>query len=113
MRFNNRDNFINGEGKMRSIFKLMAAATIASTIVGCSSIAASTNMLSDSDLLSKSAGGLGYSPSDLQILDKRVSGTDTYATLRARDGKEYTCIINGGNLLSFGMTNPAICQPRR
>lgn len=98
---------------MVSFFKLIAAAAISSTIVGCSSIAQSTNMLSDDDIISKSAGGLGFSPSDLKIMEKRVSGTDTYATLKARDGKEYTCTINGGNLLSFGMTNPAVCQPRK
>lgn len=98
---------------MRSPLMVIISVALVATVTGCSSIAANTNMLSDDQLLSKSAGGLGYSPSDLQLLDKRVSGTETYATLKARDGKEYTCIINGGNLLSFGMTNPAICQPRR
>lgn len=98
---------------MRSFFMIVTTIGVAKIMVGCSSIAASTNILSDSDILSMSAGGLGYPVSELQIMDKRINGTDTYVALRARDGKDYTCVINGGNLLSFGMTNPAICRSKR
>lgn len=30
--------------------------------------------------------------------------------LIAPDKKEFTCVINGGNLPSFGMTNPPQCN---
>jgi hypothetical protein len=75
---------------MRSLFMIVTAIAVAKIMVG-----------------------LGYPVSELQIMDKRINGTDTYVTLRARDGKDYTCVINGGNLLSFGMTNPTICRSKR
>lgn len=77
---------------------------------GCSSIAGSTNMLSDDKIKSETAGTLGYSPQDLVIVNRRTEGTNTYVNLKAKDGKEFACTINGGNLLSFGMTNPPACN---
>jgi hypothetical protein len=69
-------------------------------------------MLTDDKIKSSTSGVLGYSPEDLNIIDKRVDGTNTYVNLRAKDKKEFTCIINGGNLLSFGMINPPMCNKR-
>ena len=46
------------------------------------------------------------------LIERRTEGTNTYVTLKARNGKTYACTVNGGNLLSFGMTNPPVCQPR-
>jgi hypothetical protein len=77
---------------------------------GCSSIAGSTNRLSDDRLKSEAAGALGLSPGELALLNRRTEGTNTFYAVKARDGKEYNCIINGGNLLSFGMTNPPSCK---
>ena len=73
---------------------------------GCSSIASRTNTLSET------GGVLGMSPSELTIAERRTEGTNTYVTLKARNGRTYACTVNGGNLLSFGMTNPPVCQPR-
>ncbi|MGC4394531.1 MULTISPECIES: hypothetical protein [Hydrogenophaga] len=80
------------------------------SLSGCGSIAASTNSLSDERLKSEAAGVLAMSPDQLALLDRRTEGTNTFYAVKARDGKEYTCIINGGNLLSFGMTNPPNCK---
>jgi hypothetical protein len=77
---------------------------------GCGSIASSTNSLSDERLKSEAAGAIGLSPDALSLLNRRTEGTNTYYAVKARDGKEYDCIINGGNLLSFGMTNPPSCK---
>jgi hypothetical protein len=33
------------------------------------------------------------------------------ASVRPR-GKTYACTVNGGNLFSFGMTNPPVCNPK-
>ncbi len=67
-------------------------------------------MLSDERLIAESAGALGLAPAELKLQSRHTSGTNTFAVLRGRDGKEYSCTINGGNLLSFGMTIPPSCQ---
>lgn len=77
---------------------------------GCGSIASSTNSLSDDRLKSEAAGALGLSPGELSLVNRRTESTNTYYAVKARDGKEYNCVINGGNLLSFGMTNPPSCK---
>lgn len=79
-------------------------------LAGCSAIATKTNMLDDDKIRSQSAGVLGYEPADLTVVTRRTEGTNTYATLKARDGKEFTCLINGGNLLTMGLTNPPMCS---
>jgi len=79
---------------------------------GCASLAAGTNTLSDERIKSESSGALGYSPDELNIVSRRTEGTNTYVSLKAKDGKEFTCIINGGNLLSMGMTNPPMCNKK-
>ena len=62
-------------------------------------------MLSDADLTSKSADALGVPAASLTLLDRRADGVNTYADFRATNGAQYHCLINGGNLLSMGMTN--------
>jgi hypothetical protein len=44
-------------------------------------------------------------------VNKHVDGTNTYVAVKANGG-EYNCVINGGNLLSFGMTNPPTCAKK-
>lgn len=82
------------------------------TATGCSTIAGKTNMLSDDKIKSDTSGVLGYSQNDVTILSKRTEGTNTYVTIKANDGKEFACIINGGNLLTLGITNPPTCNKR-
>ena len=79
---------------------------------GCTSFATSTNTLSDERIRSETSGALGYSPDELSIISRRTEGVNTYVNLKAKDRKEFTCIINGGNLLSFGMTNPPMCNKK-
>jgi hypothetical protein len=78
----------------------------------CSSIAQKTNNLSDDKIKSQTGGALGYMPEDLTLVSRRTEGTNTYVALKAKDGKEFNCIVNGGNLLSMGMTNPPVCSPK-
>ena len=89
---------------------ILAVACVAT--LGCSSIASRTNSLSDERILSETGGVLGLSPSDLTLVERRTEGTNTFVTLKARNGKTYACTVNGGNLLSFGITNPPVCRPR-
>ena len=96
-------------------FRTLACTSLAAFCLanlGCSSIASCTNSLSDERILSETGGVLGLSPSELTLIERRTEGTNTYVTLKARNGKTYACTVNGGNLLSFGMTNPPVCQPR-
>lgn len=91
--------------------RTMGFAVLGSLFLGaCAGIAEKTNTLSDEKVLSQSAGALGYAPSELKLVSRRTEGTNTYAQLVGiKDKQEYTCIINGGNALSFGMTNPPSC----
>lgn len=86
---------------------ILAAACL--VLAGCASIAESTNSLSDDRIRSETAGTLGYAPADLTITSRRTEGTNTYVTLKASDGKEFACTLNGGNLLSGGIVNPPLC----
>lgn len=89
--------------------KIILACSIAFIAAGCTTIATKTNVLSDERIKSETAGVLGYAPNDLTILDRRTEGVNTYVRLRAKDKKEFNCTINGGNLLSMGVTNPPMC----
>jgi hypothetical protein len=93
--------------------RICIALLAAIALSGCNAIASKTNMLSDEKILSISAGALGYQPSDLKIVSRRVDGTNTYVNLEAANKKQFTCIINGGNALTFGMTNPPSCTAKR
>lgn len=93
-----------------SLAKLSSACLASLLIAGCSSIASGTNTLTDDRIKSETSGALGYSPEDLTIVSRRTEGVNTYVALQTRDKNEFNCIINGGNLLSFGMTNPPMCS---
>ena len=95
--------------------KKIAALTISFlgiSVAGCTTIAGSTNMLSDERIKSETGGVLGLSPSQLTIVDRRTEGTNTYVQLKAKNGQEFNCIINGGNLLSMGLVNPPMCSKK-
>lgn len=89
---------------------LAVFAALTSLLAGCSTVAEKTNMMSDADIKAKVAGPLGYSPEALTLVNRRTEGTNTYATVRTADKKEFICTVNGGNLLSMGLTNPPDCK---
>ena len=98
-----------------SIFKQMAVVAIVAGVqfmTGCALMAEKTNTLTDERILSETSGALGYAPADLVLLSRRTAGTNTYVALKAKDGREFNCIINGGNWVSFGATNPPICAKK-
>lgn len=86
--------------------------TLPLLITGCAGLAERTNNLTDEKIKSQTGGVLGYSPSALTILSRRTEGTNTYVELQGDDKKVFNCVINGGNLLSFGMTNPPSCAKK-
>jgi hypothetical protein len=79
---------------------------------GCAVIAEKTNMLSESDIKAETANILGVSASDLTISNKRTQGTNTYYSIKTKDGKEFNCMINGGNFATMGATNPPTCAKK-
>ena len=95
-----------------TLHKITLAGALLFTLAGCNSIASSTNTLTDEQIKSQSAGALGFSPSDLSIVSRRTEGTNTYVALKTNDNQQFNCIINGGNLLSLGMTNPPSCAKK-
>jgi hypothetical protein len=100
------------EFEMKNAFLSAGFIVLVLGVAGCSTIASSTNVLTDEKIKSQSAGALGYEPSELSIVSRRTEGTNTYVNLKATDKKEFTCVINGGNLLSMGMTNPPMCSKK-
>lgn len=94
---------------LRGITLVIAASTL---FTGCASLASSTNMLSDEDIVSQTSGAMGYSPADVTLVSRRTEGVNTYTELKTKDGTQFSCIVNGGNLLSMGMTNPPVCNKK-
>lgn len=92
------------------LIKRLFTVSVAISVAACASLAESTNTLSDEKILSQTAGALGYAPKDLTITSRRTEGTNTYVDLKTKDKKEFVCVLNGGNLLTFGMTNPPSCN---
>jgi hypothetical protein len=99
---------MNYRSRLAAIAFLGAAAAMLS---GCSTVAEKTNFISDSDIKSKVGGVLGQSPDAVTLVSRRTEGTDTYAVVRVNK-KEYSCTLNGGNLLTAGIINPPTCNPK-
>ncbi|TDK22679.1 hypothetical protein E2F46_13000 [Luteimonas aestuarii] len=97
---------------MSMVKNLLLSSVVSVALVGCASIAGSTNNLTDERIKSDTSGVLGYQPGDLEIVNRRTEGTNTYVNLKTNDGKEFACVINGGNLLTLGMTNPPSCAKK-
>ncbi|MBK3510933.1 MULTISPECIES: hypothetical protein [Pseudomonas] len=95
-----------------SLHKLFALVITVALLGGCNALAGKTNMLSDDDVKSQSAGALGYAPADLTIVNRQTQGTNTYVLLKTNDNKQFNCIINGGNIMTFGMSNPPSCAKK-
>lgn len=79
---------------------------------GCGALAGNTNMLTDERIRSEVGGAMGVRAEEVTIVDRRTEGTNTYVNVRTGNRQSHACIINGGNMLSFGMTNPPVCSRR-
>src|SRR3954453_3070611 len=80
------------------------AATLA--LAGCAD-----KLLSDDRLRDTTAMTLGQPAAAVTISDRRYDGaTNTYYTAHTPRGT-YNCLINGGSVMAFGMTNPPGCSP--
>ena len=85
--------------------RLMMAALSSAALSGCANA-----ILSDDRIQSNTAMALHVSPERVQISDRRYDGgVDTFyvATVGRRS---YSCVINGGTVMSLGMTNAPQCS---
>jgi hypothetical protein len=94
------------------INQIIVIAVLTSSASGCSTIASSTNMLTDQRIKAETSGALGLEPAQVTILKRRTEGTSTYVNLLASNNQEYTCVIDGGDLLTMGMTNAPQCSKK-
>jgi len=76
-------------------------------LAGCAS-----QMLSDDRLRANTAGILGVSADQISISDRVEQVPNTYYTAAIKDGRKFSCTINGGGILAAGMTNPPACAPK-
>lgn len=57
------------------------------------------------------SGSLGLPAADVTIVDRRPDGpTNTNFIVDTRANGRFVCTINGGNIMTFGMTNGAACH---
>ena len=76
-------------------------------VAGCAN-----SILSDDRIRTNTASALGVSPDQVMISDRKYDGmTNTYYTASAA-GRNYACTINGGTVMSMGITNPPTCTPK-
>jgi hypothetical protein len=68
-----------------------------------------TTILSNDRIVDETAGTLKVLPDDITIENRRTEIINTYYSVKTTDGKEYNCIINGGNILTLGILNAPRC----
>jgi uncharacterized lipoprotein len=90
--------------------KTIISGALIAVLSGCAVVAEKTNFLNDDDVRRESARALGLQPDEVKLVSRATEGTNTYAVLQAKNGKKYTCTLNGGNLLTAGMVNPPQCK---
>jgi hypothetical protein len=91
---------------MKNAFVLVIVAM--STLAGCAS-----QLLTEDRLLSNTADALFVKTSELTITERheKVPNTFYVATIN-KTGRQYNCIVNGGSVLTMGITNPPMCNPK-
>jgi hypothetical protein len=87
-----------------TVFALLA---VTAALAGCANA-----ILSDDRIRSNTALALNQPESAVTISDRHYDGmTNTYYTARTPRGT-YSCVINGGTVLSAGIVNPPQCNPK-
>ncbi len=92
---------------MRTAFRVAVTALATLPLAaGC------TDQMLGSDRARDSiSGSLGLPAADVTIVERRADGpTNTNFIVDTRANGRFVCTINGGNLMTFGMTNGAACR---
>ena len=88
-------------GQMRSTIVILCAALCLS---GC------VSTLSDDRIREETGAAIGVPASQITITNIRHEMTNTFYDAATPSGAQYACTLNGGNVMTLGMTNPAICN---
>ena len=93
---------------MQNIARIAVIGLSVGLMAGCAN-----QLMSDERIQSETAMALGQPDSAIRIANRRYDGaTNTSYTAYTPRGT-YACMINGGTVLSLGMTNAAQCTPMR
>jgi hypothetical protein len=81
-------------------------------IVACAMLTLSgcVSTLTQDRIREETSAAIGVPASDITISDQRQEMTNTFYTATTRSGVQYACTLNGGNIMTLGMTNPATCN---
>ncbi len=92
---------------MRTAYKAATAMlTILPLAAGCAD-----QMLGSDRAKDSISGSLGLPAADVTIVERRADGpTNTNFIVDTRANGRFVCTINGGNIMTFGMTNGAFCR---
>ena len=84
----------------------IAMLAILPLAVGCADQMLGTDRARDSI-----SGSLGLPVADVTIVERRADGpTNTNFIVDTRANGRFVCTINGGNIMTFGLTNGAFCR---
>jgi hypothetical protein len=89
---------------MRKKYFLYVLFTALFFLGGCA-----TTILSNDRIIDETAGALNLLPNDITIENRRTEIINTYYSVKTTDGKEFNCIINGGNILTLGILYSPRC----
>ena len=78
-----------------SLHKLFALVITVALLGGCNALAGKTNMLSDDDVKSQSAGALGYAPADLTITRELSAYAVQLSSINSASDKPALLFRNG------------------
>ena len=92
---------------MRTAYRAAAVAlAIPLLAAGCAD-----QMLGSDRARASISGSLGLPTADVAIVGRRADGpTNTNLIVDTRANGRFVCTINGGNIMTFGMTNGAFCR---
>ena len=89
---------------MKNKYFLCVSFSVLFLLGGCA-----TTVLSNNRIIDETAGELKMLPDDITIENRRSEKINTYYSVKTKDGREFNCIINGGNILTFGILDPPRC----
>lgn len=93
---------------MKQVSKLTVVTLGGALLIGgCAS-----QMLSDDRLGENTAGVLGVPANELTLSERVEKTPNTYYSATTKDGRKYSCLVNGGGILAAGMVNPPVCVPK-
>ena len=84
-----------------------AAVLVPVVLAACQS-----TILPDDKVKSETARVLNVTPDQVAISNRHSEGISDTSYIASAAGRTYACTINGGTVLSLGMSNAPVCTPR-